>query len=152
MAKHSRCMVSCRCSVSMSERSQCPMGLVMSTGCFWRKKQQICTLHESVSSVVYPPEYGRTSTGGDISAFFEVSMAWSSWLLSGENNFGWYFFSLWFSGETICVKLGMIRLKMLHKSQKGLSLVRVFGSSSPRIASVVCDERLKLLARVKWST
>lgn len=79
----------------------------------------------SVLSVMVPPEYGSASTGGEVRVFFKVSMARSSLLLSGADVFGWIFFSLWFSADTIRAKLDTNRLKTLQKPKKDLSSVRL---------------------------
>lgn len=56
LAKHFRCLVSCRLSVSVSDRDWNRMGFIVSSGCFWSKMQPNCTLHAPVSSVIFPPE------------------------------------------------------------------------------------------------
>lgn len=122
MDRHSRCIVSYCCSVSVSDVDQERTGFGVSSGCFSIKYQHICRLHTSGSSVVCPPEYGIASIGRDISSFFSKYLALRFSLLSGENVFECLFFNSWFSGNTICTKLDTRRV-MMHKPKQDISLV-----------------------------
>lgn len=112
--------------------------------------QLICTLHASMSIIIYQPEYGCDNTRGDIRAFFSASMAYSYSMLSRANLFGRDFFNRWFSGDAFCAKWVRNRQKSLHKPRKNPSLVRVVGRVITWLASVVCEASSKRLGRTNW--
>lgn len=58
--------------------------------------------------------------------------------------FTWDAFTSWFNGDAIRPKLATNRLRTLHKPRKDLSLVRLVGGSSSRIASVCVTRALNV--------
>lgn len=71
-------MVSYLFSIALSEHEQCPIGLVALFSCIYSTKSPTCLSHASVSSVMCPEEFGRASTDGDASAFFNALIAANS--------------------------------------------------------------------------
>lgn len=60
----------------------------MVSGCFCRRTKPTWTLHASVCSVRWPPEYNSASPDGDISAVLRASIALNPLLLSGRKAAG----------------------------------------------------------------
>lgn len=72
---HSFCVVLYLFSAWLNVRDQYPMGFLIFSFCFSSNTLLTCLSHASVSSVICPADLGKTSTGDDTSASFNLFIA-----------------------------------------------------------------------------
>lgn len=136
----------------MSFRSfnQYPIGFVALCDCSWRMKYPARTLQKSLFTVMRPFEFEGSKTKGEKGAFFSVFKEFNFSLLSVPKVDGWYLRSLWVWAAAIRAKFEKKRLNTLHNPRNNLSLVKLVGSCSPRIASFLCNTISKPFECMKW--